>query len=492
LTLLHSFAVDDGQEITSALIQGSDGDFYGTASSEGSSTSNAYGTVFRIAADGTLTKLHTFEYSDGAFPQGGLLQASDGNFYGTTEFGGGTTGCGGEGCGTVFRVTPAGAFTTLHAFTGTDGALSAASLVQGSDGNFYGTTPAGGANGWGAVYKITPAGVLTVLHSFDQSDGAYPVASLVQAADGNFYGTTEYGGGSGNCENQCGTVFMITPAGSLTTLYAFSGSDGEYPTANLVQGSDGNFYGTARSGGGSCGCGTVFAITAAGTLTTLHTFSGGDGEHPYAGLLQGSDGQFYGTAATGGGNSGEGNIYRIGSSGTFGMLYAFSGSTDGSNPEAGLIEGRNGKLYGTAFAGGSSGGTAFQLSPLPSLPSPNVTAAFAATVVGTSIRTQPAPGGEGPAGEETLTVQFCNSGSVALDGVYAQITQLGDGDDLLNATVGSTNPVQPGGTGAELAFPPYGSTEPAVPAGACITLAFRIGLEQVQSAPISWQLFGHR
>jgi uncharacterized repeat protein (TIGR03803 family) len=188
------------------------------------------------------------------------VQASDGNFYGTTLYGGAY--CPPDGCGTVFKITSSGALTTLHSFAGSpsDGANPYAGLVQDSDGNFYGTTYYGGANGDGTVIKITPSGTLTTLYSFcsktNCSDGTDPYAALVQASDGDFYGTTW-----GNAYyNNDSTVFRITPSGALTTLYKFSGgTDGAFPYAGLVQASDRNFYGTASAGGADYD-GTVFRL----------------------------------------------------------------------------------------------------------------------------------------------------------------------------------------------------------------------------------------
>src|SRR5208282_794266 len=192
-------------------------------------------------------------------------------------------------------------------------------LIQATDGNFYGTTAYGGAYGVGSgdtcgtVFKITPSGVLTTLHSFDCTDGEAPIAGLIQATDGNFYGTT-----SEQNNGTSGTVFKITPSGTLTTLYSFcsqSGcTDGEGPYAGLVQGTDGNFYGTTLFGGvnDSCidgiGCGTIFKITPSGTLTTLYSFCSQsgctDGAEPWVGLVQDTNGNFYGTTDVGGGNNG--------------------------------------------------------------------------------------------------------------------------------------------------------------------------------------------
>jgi len=252
-------------------------------------------------------------------PYAGLVQASDGNFYGTTLEGGSNNGCslGSGSCGTVFKITPGGTLTTLHSFCSqpncTDGGNPYAGLVQASDGNFYGTTFERGANGDGTVFKITPGGTLTTLYSFcsqpNCADGSIPYAELVQATDGNFYGTTTQGAGAyGNG----GTVFKISPQSpyTLTSLYSFCSqpncTDGDDPIAGLVQASDGNFYGTTQQGGGTnCSnnpnhCGTVFKMTPAGGLTTLYRFDGSDGKWPIAGLVQATDGNFYGTTYTGG------------------------------------------------------------------------------------------------------------------------------------------------------------------------------------------------
>jgi uncharacterized repeat protein (TIGR03803 family) len=305
LTTLHSFNGGDGRSPEAALVQGSDGNFYGTTLLGGA---HLKGTVFKIDATGSLTTLHSFSGSpgDGAVPFAGLVQGSDGNFYGTTASGGAFFQ------GTVFRMTPSGAITVLHSFNSffSEGAVPFAELVQGSDGNFYGTTASGGEHFQGTVFRITPAGGITVLHSFSgyPSEGGVPFAGLVQGSDGNLYGTTALGGAHFK-----GTVFKIDATGSLTTLHSFSGSpnDGANPVAGLVQGSDGNFYGTTAFGGAQVK-GTVFNIDATGSLTTLHSFSGspGEGAVPFAGLVQGSDGNFYGTTALGGAH-GEGTVFKL-------------------------------------------------------------------------------------------------------------------------------------------------------------------------------------
>ena len=282
-----------------------------------------------------LTTLHSFGGSStdcqsqpgcGSYPRAGLVQASDGNFYGTTEGSGGNNNCV-SGCGTVFKITPSATLTTLYRFCSqancADGESPRAGLVQASDGNFYGTTSGGGggvycAFGCGTVFRITPSGTLTTLHSFNGSDGVGPSAALVQATDGNVYGTTLFGG-SGGCDSGCGTVFKITPSGALTTLHSFAGypTEGANPFAGLVQASDGNFYGTTYNGGAnsSCsppyyGCGTVFKITPSGTLTTLHSFNGSDGAGPTATQVQASDGNFYGTTYLGAAGN-FGTVFRL-------------------------------------------------------------------------------------------------------------------------------------------------------------------------------------
>jgi uncharacterized repeat protein (TIGR03803 family) len=246
-----------------APVQGSDGNFYGTASIGGT---NGVGAVFRISPGGSYTNLYSFGlYPDGFLPEGGLVQGSDGNFYGTTYLGGTNTNCL-EGCGTVFRISPSGSYTSLYSFAGppNDG-NSPAGLVQGSDGNLYGTTAFGNTNGDGAVFRISPNGTYTNLHFFTGSpnDGRNSYAGLVQASDGNLYGTTFYGGTSTNCGSGCGTVFRISLTGSYTSLYSFFAAlpnDGIAPIDGLVQGSDGNIYGTTRNGGTSH-IGTVFKLT---------------------------------------------------------------------------------------------------------------------------------------------------------------------------------------------------------------------------------------
>jgi len=360
-------------EFPMSLVQGTDGNFYGTTELGGAIGS--YGSVFKLAP--SLTTLYSFcaqsECTDGEYPLGGLVQATDGNFYGTTQQGGAN-----GNYGTVFQITTGGTLTTLYSFCAqtdcTDGSYPFAGLVQGTDGNFYGTTQQGGANGAGTVFKVSSTGALTTLYSFcaqtDCTDGDAPYAGLAQGGDGNFYGTTQGGGA-----NDSGTVFKITSAGALTTLYSFCTqalcSDGSSPLGGLIQGANGDLYGTTQGGGANGSYGTVFQITKAGALTTLYSFCAQsgctDGESPLATLTQATDGNFYGTTSEGGGSNacinGCGTLFKVTAAGQLTTLHSFA-VADGYDPSGGLMQATNGILYGTTYGGGTDPlyGTVFSLS----------------------------------------------------------------------------------------------------------------------------------
>ena len=390
LTTIYNFCAQqdcpDGALPVAGLVQGSDGNLYGTTSQGGRD-----GTVFKVTPSGALTNLHTFTGNDGANPQSNLMQANDGNYYGTTFNGGANndSGCafgGYVGCGTIFKITPAGSFSVIYSFCAQqfclDGALPSSALVQGSDGNLYGT--AGGVYTGGTFFKITPQGTMTTLYLFcsqlNCTDGEYP-STLIQGKDGNFYGTTYAGGNSADCTQEgsfgCGTVFKITPQGALTILHNFSSADGCYPEAGLTLGSDGNFYGTTLAGGANGYCnaypsgGTVFKITPAGQLTTLYSFCSAsncsDGEGPFGEMVQDTDGNLYGTTNGGGISPGRGTIFKITSSGAFTSVYLFcslANCADGILPYGNLMQASDKNIYGTTYeAGTNGGGTVYRFQP---------------------------------------------------------------------------------------------------------------------------------
>lgn len=383
LVTIHSFGGNEGAQPQAALCRGADGNFYGTTVGGGARKT---GTVFRLSPSGQVATLHSFPAlkpdqtnRDGAYPWAGLVQGSDGAFYGTAAYGGAYQ------WGTVFKITPDGAYTVLHAFDHAEGRQPWSGLVQGSDGAFYGTTFYGGLNDTGTIFTITPDGTLTTLYSFTplegepeiNADGANPFGNLTQGSDGAFYGTTILGGSAGS-----GTIFRITPDGVLTTLYAFSAvpslypetnADGAYPYGGLIQGSDGCFYGVATDGGQN-GSGTIFQITQGGVFSCLHSFTAltapapigknPDGAIPYGSLLQGSDGAFYGTASAGGYDS-SGTLFRMAPGGALTTLHFFapdSSKLEGIGPYSNLVQGADGNFYGTTQRGGAyNRGTAFVL-----------------------------------------------------------------------------------------------------------------------------------
>ena len=349
-TTLYNFAGTDGANPQAPLVQAINGNLYGTTLDGGTSTNGTDGTIFEITPSGTLTSIHSFclhsGCPDGYHPAAGLVQATNGSFYGTAEDGG--SGC----CGTVFKITPTGKLTTLDSFAAEDGSgpYPTAGLVEATNGDLYGTTVGGGANGAGAVFKITASGALTTIYSFcpvgringgcsisSSADNGYtPLTGLVEGTNGDLYGTT-YGGGA---HGSYGTVFKITTGGALTTLYSFCAKsnaqsnclDGSGPASTLVQATNGNFYGTTSSGGANCvpfGCGTIFEITPGGKLTSRYSFCSQSAC---------ADGQV-------GGN--------------------------GEESQPALIQATDGNLYGTTTYGGATGGgtnsngygTIFKITP---------------------------------------------------------------------------------------------------------------------------------
>jgi uncharacterized repeat protein (TIGR03803 family) len=368
--LVYSFTGTSGWSPEASLIIGADGNLYGTTE-EGGTESCGCGVVFKVTPDGQETVLHSFNGDDGAYPIAELIADAAGNLYGTAYQGGTNF------AGSVFKVTPAGKTKIIYNFAGgSDGARPDAGLVADETGNFYGTTTRGGTNDSGTVFKITPAGEESVLYSFaGGSDGFEPIGTLLRDASGNLYGTATNGGL--DCDGTgfgCGVVFKLTPGGHETVLYRFEGGDhGADPAAGLVMDEKGNLYGTTNNGGIACDdsgatCGTVFKLTPKGKEIPLHVFQGGsDGSFPRSRLLLLPDGNLYGTAAEGGAAGGEcgcGIVFRMSTKGKERILHTF-GQSDGHDPFAGLVQDTAGNFYGTTAAGGDADGfgAVFELVP---------------------------------------------------------------------------------------------------------------------------------
>ena len=361
VTTLYSFSGFDGASPYQApLIQGQDGNLYGTTASGGSATG---GTIFKITTQGVLTTLYNFctqsNCPDGTAPFAGLALADDGNFYGTTLSGGA------NGWGTVYKVTPDGVLTTLHSFcfetNCADGASPYGGLVQATDGNLYGTTEQGGPTGRGTVFRITVEGVFTIIHNFcvhypHCEDGYAPMGTLIQATDGNLYGTTA----SGGARNQGGTVFSIGRHGAFDYVELQDSGAGGGPVGGVLQVS-GRLYGTTYNSLVK-GAGTLFGVDRDKTAKTLYWFcvseDCSDGAIPTAALVQATDGSVYGTTSKGGdlgcmspAGNGCGTIFQIAPGRKFVTVHTFEAS-DGSLPNAGLFQATNGILYGVTSSGG--------------------------------------------------------------------------------------------------------------------------------------------
>ena len=353
LTTLYSFTGGDGANPSAGLMADPAGNLYGTTADGGAS---GQGTVFQLDPSGNPTVLYSFTGGDGSHPRAALIADVAGNLYGTTISGGAID------AGTVFQLTPAGALNVLHSFTGGgDGALPWAGMIADAAGNLYGTTYGGGASGQGTVFELDPSGTLTVLYSFTGGNDASPWAGLIADAAGNLYGTTEGGDGPGE-------VFQLTPSGAFTVLHNFTGRDGAIPHGGLILDAAGNLYGTTHNGGASAAYSTVFQLTPWGTLNVLHSFTGGgDGAYPEAGLIADMAGNLYGTT-WGGGTGGRGTVFQLTPSGTLTVLHSFTGGSDGAWPAAGLFADAAGNLYGTTSSGGATAscpggcGTVYQLA----------------------------------------------------------------------------------------------------------------------------------
>jgi uncharacterized repeat protein (TIGR03803 family) len=375
-TILYNFCsltgCADGSYPHAGLVMDASGNLYGATA-----TGGAYfqGTVFKLTPDGTETVLHSFGSSstDGLQPYlGALVMDSEGNLYGTTTLGGVYFN------GTVYKVTPGGEETILYSFcaTGgiscTDGWFPAGGVILDKAGNLYGTTSRGGSTGAGVVFKLSPSGTETVLYNFTGgSDGGGPEAGVVIDGEGNLYGTTFQGGFIHGCKGiGCGVVFKLAPDGTETVLHSFgSANDGSEPWAGVILAKNGDLYGTTYSGGANL-YGTVFRVSPSGTERILYSFKAGadDGGLPWGPVIIDSAGNLYGTTYIGGSDSNAGTVYEISSTGTESLLHSFSEtSEDGYLPIGGLLLDSAGNLYGTTSQGGSSSssyaGTVFKVTP---------------------------------------------------------------------------------------------------------------------------------
>jgi uncharacterized repeat protein (TIGR03803 family) len=348
ISLSSLYAFTNAATPAAGLVQGTNGNFYGTTMAGGT---KGNGTVFMVTPAGVFTNLVLFNGTNGATPEAPLYLDANGYFYGTT-YSGGT-----NSHGTVFRMSHSGVFTNLVKFQGTNGANPLGGLVRGPKGLFYGTTSAGGSNGLGEVFSWSPAAGVSNLFSFKGTNGSNPRGGLVVGLDGNLYGTTFQGGANGQ-----GTVFQLSQSNKLKTLVSFSLANGALPWG-LVQAANSNLFGVTYSGGTNI-LGTVFKITYAGKLTTLASFNIGtnNGSIPKAPVVLGKDGFLYGTTWEGG-LYGYGVIFRISTSGgTVSNLVSFSGA-NGAFSAAGLTQASDGNFYGTTTGGGANGfGNIFELS----------------------------------------------------------------------------------------------------------------------------------
>lgn len=349
VTVLHSFGGADGNAPVGGLTFGFDGALYGTTYLGGA---NDDGVVFKITTGGSYTRLHSFvAFSEGAGPSTRLTRGADGRFYGTTGNG-------------LFVVSSSGGLVKLVTFTGPNGQGVLSGLILGGNGNFFGTTSLGGANGGGTIFESAPVAALTKLYDFPGTDGVTPI-SLLLGKDGNFYGVT-YNNKTGVGD---ATVFKFTPStGTLTNLHRFNYMR---PNTGLIQGTDGALYGTGlQSGGDGGGAGGVYKITTSGVVTALHDFEGGndtkhEGALPYAGVIQATDGYFYGTTYGAGLYTG-GTIFRMNAAGAILPLHQFALS-EGYAPQAALLQASDGNFYGVAGRGGlaenSGDGSVFKITP---------------------------------------------------------------------------------------------------------------------------------
>jgi uncharacterized repeat protein (TIGR03803 family) len=339
-TVLYKFlGGNDGSGSGANVTFDSAGNLYGTTDFGGASFD---GVVFKLTPDGTESVLQTFSGSDGSQPDGAVIVMPNGDIIGSTSSGGADSN------GVLFRLSAKGKLKILHDLSSTDGSDIRGNLLQDKLGNLYGTALFSGANSAGTVFEYAADGTFTVLHAFDGTDGEYPEHGLVADKAGNLYGVTAFGGASGE-----GTVFKISTKGKFATLYNFTnGADGGFLYGRLDIDKQGNLYGSTVDGGAS-NDGTVFKLSPTGTLTTLYNFVGGSDVSGPEGDMRLVGKNLYSTASTGGDPTCQcGGIYEVTAKGKEKILHAFLG-TDGSGYSAGLTL-ANGLFYGAAQSGGDN------------------------------------------------------------------------------------------------------------------------------------------
>lgn len=362
----------DGGTPQGSVIEDAKGNLYGTTQVGGNLTCNSgngCGVVYKLTPAGKETVLHSFAGgADGAFPYAALLMDAVGNLYGTTQVGGGASGCFGSGCGTVFKISPKGKETVLYRFQGkTDGGLPYSTLIMDKAGNFYGVTSAGGNLsctigflGCGTVFKLTKTGKETILYSFTGGkDGAYPGSSLYLDSNGNFYGTTSQGGDlSCNAPNGCGTVFKLAKTGKETVLHAFTGAtDGASPFSGLDTFDHVKLWGTTNAAGDYGGGTLWFWETYGGKYKSEHSFGNIkilDGAYPFAGVSFDGKGNVFGVTELGGAQ-GYGTLFELSKAGKESVRFSFDGAVNGAVPSARLLyDPVRLKMIGTASQAGST------------------------------------------------------------------------------------------------------------------------------------------
>jgi uncharacterized repeat protein (TIGR03803 family) len=368
--VLHAFTGGADGAYPNAVTHDAMGNLYGTTQEGGAF---GYGTVFKLSKTGKMTTLHEFKGgADGGSPSAGLIQGADGNLYGTTDYGGDLS-ChiDAPGCGVVFEMSKTGKETVLYSFKGQADGVFPNAVTEDSNGDLYGTTQVGGNTacsfGCGIVFKLSQTGEKTVLYTFkDGAGGNTPFAGVILDAQGSLYGTTLYGGRA-----DCGVVFKLDTTGRETVLHSFTcGADGRSPYAGVIRDVHGNLYGTTFEGG-AIGLGAVFKLSKRGKETVLYSFTGGkDGGYPEAEVTQDAEGNLY-TTTSYGGASGGGTVFKLSRTDKGTALYSFTLGKDGGMPLVGLIRDAEGHLYGATSAGGdlscglenSGCGVVFKLTP---------------------------------------------------------------------------------------------------------------------------------